>query len=92
MTKYNKRIKMNRNKSLGVNRSRGGDRNYDNRDLRGQDFNQRDQRRDLMRMDDFDRMFEDFAMPRFGGFGGMDNFFRGFGDMRSGFDDMEREL
>lgn len=89
MTKYNKQNKMNRNKSLGVNRSQGRDRNYDYNEHRGQDFNQR---RDLMRMDDFDRMFEDFSMPRFGGFGRMDNFFSGFGNMRSGFDDMEGEM
>jgi hypothetical protein len=91
MTKYNKRNKMNRNKSLGVNRTQGRDRNYDY-DQREQEFDHREQRRDVMRMDDFDRMFEDFAMPRFGGFGRMDNFFSGFGGMRSGFDDMEREM
>jgi len=90
MTKYNKPNKMNRNKSLGVTRSRGG---YDSRDRREQESYNRDNRRsDLMRMDDFDRMFEEFAMPRFGGFGGFDNFFAGFGDMRSRFDNMEQEM
>jgi hypothetical protein len=67
---------MNRNKSLGVTK---------NRSTRESQRRNDDQR--LMRMSefsDFDRMFEDFGMPR--GFGNIDRF---FGDFRSRFDDFE---
>ena len=96
MTKYNKKNKMNRNKSVGVNRmpSRGSNNNqrqggnYNNNNMNRQNNNM-----DLMRVsdfDEFDRMFENFGMPRFGGgFGGGLDIFR---DFRSRFDDLERDM
>jgi hypothetical protein len=80
---------MNRNKSIGVTRSRI------NNNHRGDEINQyqnqgQNRRSDLMRMDDFDSMFQDFGLPRFGG--GFDNFFQGFGDVRSRFDNIESTL
>jgi hypothetical protein len=91
MTKYNKKKKMNRHKSVGANRmpSRGGNNNqrqvvnYDN------NINRQSNNMDIMRMSDFDqfdRMFENIGMPRFGG--GMDI----FRDFRSRFDDLERDM
>ena len=87
MTKYNKKNKMNRNKSSGVNNRTG---NRANNNLNRDNNN-------LMRMsdfDNFDRMFEDFGMPRMGGNGlsGLDRFFGNFQSMSRGMRDLESEM
>jgi hypothetical protein len=79
----------NRNKNLGQNSRQvdRGNNNYQGSNSRRSDFNS------LMRMDNFDSMFEGFGMPRFN----MDKFFgSGFddddfgGDMFSGFSSITR--
>jgi hypothetical protein len=78
---------MNRNRSVGIN-SRGNNRINNNLN-RGNDNN-------LARMnefDDFDRMFEDFGMPRGGaGLAGLDRVFGNFNSMSRGFRDFENEI
>ena len=72
---------MNRNKSLDP-------RNHNNRRINQNDM--KNEKMGLMRMsefEDFDRMFQDFGMP---GFGGIDDFFSG--GIKSRFDELERNM
>jgi hypothetical protein len=79
---------MNRNKSLGITNNRGGNRiNSNNRE-----------NSNLMRMNDFDsfdRMFNNFAMPRMSGgsgLSGLDQFFGNFQSISRGFRDIESDF
>ncbi len=84
MTKYNKNKKMNRNRSLGVSNIRINPRgnNINNID---RNSNSRPENTGLRRMNEFDHMFEDFGISRFG-MGNIDSFFS------SRFDDVESDL